>query len=62
MRRASNGTRLERPLREEDVQRGRSVSEMAQEVLMRQAKALAHGSGCSLEEGPSLAGKRVLGW
>jgi hypothetical protein len=32
------------------VQRDQSVSEMAQEVLMRQAKALAHGSGHSLED------------
>ena len=40
----------ERPLREEkSVQEDQSVSEMAQEVLMRQAKALAHRSGHSLE-------------
>ena len=32
------------------MQRDQSVSEMAQEVLMRQAKALAHGSGHSLED------------
>jgi hypothetical protein len=32
------------------VQRNQTVSEMAQEVLMRQAKALAHGSGHSLED------------
>jgi hypothetical protein len=32
------------------VQREQSVSQMAQEVLLRQAKALAHRSGRSLEE------------
>jgi len=32
------------------VQRNQTVSEMAQEVLMRQAKALAHGGGHSLED------------
>jgi hypothetical protein len=32
------------------VQRDQSVSEMVQEVLVRQAKALAHGSGRSLED------------
>ena len=32
------------------MQRDQSVSEMAEEVLMRQAKALAHRSGQSLEE------------
>jgi hypothetical protein len=32
------------------VQQDQSVSEMAQEVLMRQAKALSHGSGQPLED------------
>jgi hypothetical protein len=32
------------------VQRDQTVSEMAQEVLMRQTKALAHRSGHSLED------------
>jgi hypothetical protein len=32
------------------VQQDQSVSEMAEEVLMRQAKALAHRSGRSLED------------
>jgi hypothetical protein len=32
------------------VQQDQSVSEMAEEALMRQAKALAHGSGHSLED------------
>jgi len=32
------------------MQRDQSVSEMAEEVLMRQAKELAHWSGQSLEE------------
>jgi hypothetical protein len=32
------------------LQEDQSVSEMAQEVLMRQAKALAHRSGHSLED------------
>ena len=32
------------------MQPDQSVSEMAHEVLMRQAKALAHGSGHSLED------------
>jgi hypothetical protein len=32
------------------VQRDQSVSEMAKEVLMRQAKALSHRSGHSLED------------
>jgi hypothetical protein len=32
------------------VQEDQTVSEMAQEVLMRQAKALAHRSGHSLED------------
>ena len=32
------------------MQEDQSVSEMAQEVLMRQAKALAHRSGHSLED------------
>jgi hypothetical protein len=32
------------------MQRDQSVSEMAEEVLMRQAKVLAHGSGRSLED------------
>jgi hypothetical protein len=32
------------------VQQDQSVSEMAQEVLVRQAKALAHSSGHSLED------------
>jgi hypothetical protein len=41
----------ERPLREEkSVQRDQSVSEMAQEALERQAKALAQSNGHSLEE------------
>jgi hypothetical protein len=35
---------------EKSVQQDQSVSEMAQEVLMRQAKALAHRSGHSLED------------
>ena len=34
---------------EESVQRDQSVSKMAEEVLMGQAKALAHQSGQSLE-------------
>jgi len=39
------------PLREEErVQRDQSVSEMAQEVLLRQAKAVAHSSGYSSED------------
>jgi hypothetical protein len=43
--------RGERSLREEmSVQRDQSVSQMAQEVLMRQAKALSHRSGQSLED------------
>jgi hypothetical protein len=32
------------------MQRDQSVSEMAEEALMRQAKALAHRSGYSLED------------
>jgi len=32
------------------VQKDQTVSEMAQEILDRQAKALAHGSGHSLED------------
>jgi hypothetical protein len=41
----------ERPLREEkSMQRDQTVSEMAQEVLTRQAKALAHRSGYSFED------------
>ena len=36
--------------KEKSVRRDQTVSEMAQEVLMRQAKALAHGSGRSLED------------
>ena len=43
--------RWEQPLREEmSMQQHQSVSEMAQEALMRQAKALAHRSGHSLED------------
>ena len=34
----------------DSVQRNQTVSEMAQEVLMRQVKALTHGSGHSLED------------
>ena len=34
----------------DSVQRNQTVSEMAHEVLMRQAKALAHGGGHSLED------------
>jgi hypothetical protein len=41
---------VEQSFREESLQQDQSVSEMAQEVLMRQAKALAHGSGHSLED------------
>jgi hypothetical protein len=33
------------------VQQDQSVSQMAEEVIMRQAKALAHRSGHSLEDG-----------
>jgi hypothetical protein len=36
--------------REKSVQQHQSVSEMAQEVLERQAKAMAHQSGQSLED------------
>ena len=32
------------------MQRDQSVSQMAKSVLLRQAKALAHRSGCSLED------------
>jgi len=35
---------------QQSVQQDQSVSEMAQEVLLRQAKALAHRSGGSLED------------
>jgi hypothetical protein len=43
--------RWDPPLKEEkSLQQDQTVSEMAQEVLMRQAKALAHGSGHSLED------------
>ena len=39
------------PLREEKSVRGdQTVSEMAEEVLLRQAKALSHRSGYSLED------------
>jgi hypothetical protein len=41
---------VEQSFREESLQEDQSVSEMAQEVLMRQAKALAHRSGHSLED------------
>jgi hypothetical protein len=41
---------VEQSFREESLQDDQSVSEMAQEVLMRQAKALAHRSGHSLED------------
>ena len=41
---------MEQSFREESLQEDQSVSEMAQEVLMRQAKALAHRSGHSLED------------
>jgi hypothetical protein len=42
---------VEQSLREDkSVQQDQSVSEMVQEVLMRQAKALAHRSGDSLED------------
>jgi hypothetical protein len=41
----------DQPLREENsVQRDQSVLQMAEEVLLRQAKALAHRSGHSLED------------
>src|ERR687890_2059748 len=36
--------------KEKNVQPDQSVSEMAEEVLMRQAKALSHRSGHSLED------------
>src|SRR5215204_3585792 len=43
--------RWEQPLREEkSMQQDQTVSQMAQEALMRQAKALAHRSGHSLED------------
>jgi hypothetical protein len=43
--------RWERSLREEmSVRRDQSVSQMAEEALMRQAKALSHRSGQSLED------------
>jgi hypothetical protein len=35
---------------EKSMQRDQTVSEMAQEVLLRQAMAVAHSSGHSLEE------------
>jgi hypothetical protein len=38
------------PREEKSVQEDQSVSQMAEEVLMRQAKALAHRSGHSLED------------
>jgi hypothetical protein len=38
------------PREENSVQQDQSVSQMAQEVLMRQAKALAQRSGYSLED------------
>jgi hypothetical protein len=42
---------VEQFLREEkSVQQDQSVQEMAEEALMRQAKALAHRSGHSLED------------
>jgi hypothetical protein len=41
---------VEQSFREKSLQRDQSVSEMAQEVLMRQAKALAHRSGLCLED------------
>jgi hypothetical protein len=41
---------VEQSFREESLQQDQRVSEMAQEVLMRQAKALAHRSGHSLED------------
>ena len=41
---------MEQSFREESLQQDHSVSEMAQEALMRQAKALAHRSGHSLED------------
>jgi len=37
-------------LEEKNVQQEQSVSQMAEEVLMRQAKAMAHRSGHSLED------------
>ena len=51
MRDAHGGPRWEKSLREEEnVQKNQTVSERAGEVLERQAKALAHGSGRSLED------------
>jgi hypothetical protein len=42
---------VERSLAEEEsMQKDQTVSEMAEEVLMRQAKTLVHKSGRSLEE------------
>jgi hypothetical protein len=41
---------VEQSFREESLQKDQSVSQMAQEVLMRQAKALAQRSGHSLED------------
>jgi hypothetical protein len=41
---------VEQSFREESLQQDQSVSQMAQEVLLRQAKALAHSSGHSLED------------
>jgi hypothetical protein len=42
--------RVGQSFREESLQEDQTVSEMAQEVLMRQAKALAQRSGHSLED------------
>jgi hypothetical protein len=41
---------VEQYFREESLQQDQSVSEMSQEALMRQAKALAHRSGHCLED------------
>jgi hypothetical protein len=41
---------VEQSFREESLQQDQTVSEMAREVLMRQAKALAHRSEHSLED------------
>jgi hypothetical protein len=41
---------VEQSFREESLQQDQSVSQMAQEALERQAKALAHSSGHSLED------------
>jgi hypothetical protein len=43
------------------VRRDQTVSQMAQEVLMRQAKALSHRSGQSLEDASQAVSKTEAG-